>query len=99
MLYRNQVLASNGECMNDSFYAYIFFKRFSIEKEIKESLSDEVLVQLIPFIKFENLPFSATFSKFDEQSLYKSLIQFRETIEHNIFSMLTNIVSMNQDKK
>ncbi|MDE5946509.1 MAG: hypothetical protein K2G63_04285, partial [Oscillospiraceae bacterium] len=79
--YRNQIWASNGECMKDGFDTHIFFNRFSVEKQIKESLSDEALAQLLPFIKFENLPFLATYSKFDEPSLYKSLIQFREIIK------------------
>ena len=94
--YRDQIWASNGECMNDGFDARIFFDRSSVEKEIEEGLSEDSLNKILSFMKAENAPFSGIISQFDESELYKSLVQFKETIRYDISNLLNDVVSVAQ---
>ena len=55
-LYKNQIWASNGECMNDGFDARMFYDQSEVEREIQKSLSDEALERLITILKLNNFP-------------------------------------------
>ncbi len=91
--YKNQIWASNAECMNDGFDSRMFFDQSAVESEVESELSDEALSRLLNSFKETPPLLFRGILNCDIEILTNQLKQYRNFIKSNIPYKMAEIVS------